>query len=110
MEHIPGRQSQAKGRRGELELARILQEYGYNVQPGRAQNYGKEPDIRGLPGVHIEAKRCEQVRICEWIDQAEQDSKRFHDGVPAVFFRRSRAPWMVVMKLEDWIKLYQKEL
>ena len=26
---------------------------------------------------------------------------------PAVFFRRSRSPWCVVMKLEDWLNLYQ---
>ena len=31
-----------------------------------------------------------------------------YDGAPAVFFRRSRSPWLVVMKLEDWIRLYRK--
>lgn len=54
-----GRASQRKGRAGELELARILQGYGYDVQPGRAQSYGEVPDLSGLPGVHIECKRNE---------------------------------------------------
>lgn len=37
----------------------------------------------------------------------ERDAQRFQDGAPAVFHRRSRSPWLVTMKLEDWIKLYQ---
>lgn len=36
----------------------------------------------------------------------ERDAVRFGDGLPAVFFRRSRSPWLVVMKLEDWIQVY----
>ena len=48
-----GRKPQAKGRSGELELARILQGYGYPVEPGQAVSYGATPDLTGLPGVHI---------------------------------------------------------
>ena len=50
-----GAKSQRKGRSGELELARLLQGYGYDVQPGRAQSYGEVPDLSGLPSVHIDA-------------------------------------------------------
>lgn len=105
---MAGKASQSKGRRGELELSRLLQGYGYDVQPGRAVSYGSTPDISGLPGVHVECKRAEQLRVYDWIDQAERDAARFQDGAPTVFFRRSRSPWLVVMKLEDWIRLYQK--
>ena len=49
-----GKSSQRKGRAGELELSRILQGYGYDVQPGRAQSYGEVPDLVGLLGIHIE--------------------------------------------------------
>ena len=103
-----GTKSQRKGRAAELELARVLQGYGYPVEAGRAQSYGEVPDLSGLPGVHIECKRCEQLRLGEWAAQAERDAKRFQDGAPAVFFRRSRSPWCVVMKLEDWIWLYKR--
>ena len=106
---MAGKASQRKGRRGELELSRLLQGYGYDVQPGRAQSYGKEPDISGLPGVHIEAKRCEQVRLSEWMAQAERDANRFQDGAPAVFHRRSRAGWLVTMRLADWLALYSRQ-
>ena len=106
---LTGRTSQRKGRAGELELARLLQEYGYNVEPGRAVSYGSTPDIVGLPGVHIECKRAEQLRPYSWLEQAERDAVRFGDGLPAVFFRRSRSPWLVVMKLGDWLELYRTQ-
>ena len=100
--------SQRKGRAAELELSRILQSHGYPVEAGRAQSYGEVPDLSGLPGVHIECKRTETLRLTEWMQQAERDAQRFNDGAPAVFFRRSRSPWCVVMKLEDWMALYER--
>lgn len=99
-----GKTSQHKGRAAELELSRILQGYGYPVEPGRAQSYGEVPDLTGLPGIHIECKRCEVLRLSEWLAQARRDADRF-GGLPAVFFRRSREPWAVVMQLEDWMQL-----
>ena len=105
---LTGKTSQRKRRTGELELARFLQGYGYDVQPGRAVSYGATPDISGLPGIHIECKRAEQLRPYDWMAQAERDAVRFGDGLPAVFFRRSRSPWLVTMRLQDWMSLYQK--
>ncbi len=101
------RMQQRKGPAAELELSRILQAHGYNVEPGRALSYGEVPDLSDLPGVHIECKRAETLRLSEWIAQAERDAQRFGDGAPAVFFRRSRSPWCVVMKLEGWIGIYK---
>ena len=106
---MSGKASQRKGRSGEIELARILQGYGYDVQPGRAASYGTTPDISGLPGIHVEVKRYEQLRPYDWLEQAQRDAVRFGDGLPAVFFRRSRSPWMVVMKLGDWMGLYDRQ-
>ena len=101
-----GAKSQRKGRAAELELSRILQGHGYNVEPGRALSYGEVPDLSGLPGVHIECKRAETLRLSEWMVQARRDAERFRDGLPAVFHRRSRECWRVTMDLEDWMKLY----
>lgn len=103
-----GSKSQRKGRAGEIELAAILREHGYDVQPGAALNYGTEPDLRGLPGIHIECKRCEAIRLNEWLQQAIRDSEKFRDGLPAVFHRRNRQPWLVTMRLSDWLKLYER--
>ena len=106
---LTGRASQRKGRGRELELARVLQEYGYDVQPGRAQSYGEVPDLTGLPGVHIECKRVERLNVPEAMKQAIRDAEKFHDGAPTLFHRRSREPWLVTMKLEDWLSLYQRK-
>ncbi len=102
-----GSKSQRKGRAGELELAELLREHGYDVQPGAALNYGTEPDLRGLPGIHIEVKRAEQLRLEQWMQQATRDAEKFRDGLPAVFHRRNRQPWLVTMKLCDWLTIYR---
>ena len=102
-----GKSSQSKGRRGELELVRLFQAHGIPAEPGQAVSYGATPDIVGVDGVHVECKRAETLRLSEWMAQAERDAQRFGDGAPAVFFRRSRSPWCVVMKLEDWMEIYK---
>lgn len=96
---------QQKGRRGELELAGILRSYGYNVEPGKAQSYGVEPDVIGLPGCHLEVKRCERLQLPAWIEQAERDAQRMNDGVPVVIFRQNRQPWRVCLRLADFLAL-----
>ena len=101
-----GAKSQKKGRAAELELSRILRGYGYPVEAGRAQSYGDVPDLSGLPGIHIECKRCEALRLSEWMQQARRDAGRF-GGLPAVFHRRNREGWRVTMELPDWLKLYR---
>lgn len=102
-----GKSSQVKGRRGEIELAALLQQHGYDVRPGTALSYGTEPDLVGLPMIHCEVKRCEKLRLSEWLKQAQQDSEKF-GGLPSVFFRKSREGWNVVMPLTAWLELYAK--
>lgn len=104
---MTGRTSQRKGRAGELELAGILQGYGYTVQPGEPANHGTTPDVTGLPGVHIECKRAERLDLGAAMAQAVQDADKFRDGAPAVFHRRNRHPWLVTMRLDDWVALYR---
>lgn len=103
-----GRASQRKGRAGELELARLLRGYGYDVQPGQAVSYGATPDLVGLSGVHIECKRNERLNVPEAMAQAARDADRFRDGAPAVFHRRNRSGWLVTMQICDWMEMYQK--
>lgn len=102
-----GKSSQRKGADGERELVAILQERGYDVERGGSLTYGEIPDLTGLPGIHIECKRVERLNVSEAMSQAIRDSEHFHDGAPAVFHRRSRAPWLVTMKLTDWLDLYE---
>ena len=103
-----GRSSQRKGRGGELELSRILREAGFPVSPGLAVSFGDTPDLVGLPGVHIECKRVEKLNLRTAMEQAVRDASFFKDGAPAVFHRQNRQPWLVTMRLEDWLNLYQR--
>ena len=102
-----GAKSTRKGANGEREVMAILREHGYNVERGGSLSFGEAPDLTGLPGVHIECKRRETTEIWKWMAQAEADAQRFQDGAPAVFFRRSRSPWMVCMKLSDWLTIFR---
>ena len=81
---MSGKPSQRKGREAERELAEVLRGYGFTAEPGRALNYGTEADVSGLPGLHLEVKRCERLQLPAWIKQAERDAKRFDDGAPTV--------------------------
>ena len=71
-------------------------------------NYGAEPDLSGLPSIHLEVKRAEKLSVYEAMEQAQRDSVRFQDGKPAVFWRRNRKPWLVTMLMDDWLELYER--
>lgn len=103
-----GKSSQNKGRRGEEELVSILQQAGYSVERGPSQSYGSVPDISGLPGIHCEVKRTERLNLSSAMSQAIRDAERFQDGIPCVFHRKNREGWRVTMRLDDWLKMYQR--
>jgi Holliday junction resolvase len=104
-----GKSQQRKGAAGERELAAILGEYGYSCDRGGSYSMGDVPDLTGLPGVHIEVKRVEKLNVMEAMEQSIRDSERMADGVPALFHRRNRKPWLVTMRLEDWLQFYKME-
>lgn len=104
---MSGKASQRKGRRGELELVRILQGYSIPARPGQAVSYGATPDVVGIPHIHAEVKRVERLNVSEAMAQAVRDSEKFCDGLPVLFHRRSREGWLCTMRLEDWIVLYR---
>ena len=102
-----GRSQQRKGRAGELELAKILNDNGISAEPGQAVSFGTTPDLVGINGVHCEVKRVERLNVPEAMGQAIKDAQKFHDGMPTLFHRRNRSPWLVTMVLDDWLKLYR---
>lgn len=104
-----GKSQQRKGAAGEWELAALLSAQGYECQRGGSLSFGEIPDVLGLPGIHIEVKRVEKLNVVEAMEQAIRDSDRMLDGMPALFHRRNRKPWLVTMRLEDWLKLYSSK-
>ena len=100
--------SQKKGRRAELELAKILQDHGIPAEPGKAVSFGATPDLTGIPDIHAEVKRVENLNLYRAMDQSIKDADKFGDGAPSVFHRKNRRPWMVTMLLDDWLDLFKK--
>lgn len=99
--------SRAKGKRGELELANVLKEYGYDTRRGVQYNGSDgSPDVVGLPSVHIECKRVEKLNLDKAMSQSIRDAR---DGeIPVVMHRKDRGDWLVTMQLVDWIELYKE--
>lgn len=103
-----GRKSRRKGKVGEREWARFCTQRGYEAHR-TAQcrgDTGQAADVEGLPGIHIEVKRCEQTRLYDWLRQAKHDSAVGDHGLPIIAHRKNDEPWVVIMDAEDWFKLY----
>ena len=99
--------SKRKGARGERELASKLREYGYDSR--RGQQYcgsNGDPDVTGLPGVHIECKRVERLNVEDAISQSKSDAREGEK--PVVAHRKNNCEWLVTMRLVDWMDLYRE--
>ena len=102
---MSGKSSQAKGAKGERELAHILRDmYGYEVKRGSV--FQGQSDMVGLPGIHPEVKRVEKLNVQAAMEQAKSEAVKRGDGIPTVFHRRNRTEWLVTMRLDDWIDFY----
>lgn len=98
--------SRRKGKEGELELARILREYGYEARRGQQYSGASgDADVIGLPGVHIEVKRVENLNIDAAMEQAQRDARAGER--PVVIHRKNGKKWKVTMSLMDFIELYE---
>ncbi len=102
--------SKRKGAEGERELVRKLKELGFDVE--RTQQYcgntGEAADLRGLKKIHVECKRTEKLSLYDAMAQAKHDANE--GSLPAVFHRRNRCNWVVIMEIEDWVQLYREFL
>ena len=103
--------SKAKGKRFELSLASKFREQGYDARRTAQYcgNTGDASDVVGLPGIHVEAKHAEQMRLYDWMAQAKRDAAAGgKDNLPAVFHKKNNAGILVTMELDDWFRLYRE--
>lgn len=115
-----GINSRQKGKRGELEAARVLRAYGYDARRGQ-QYSGADgtADVEGLPGLHIEVKRREKLNIDKALEQAARDCFAGELGrgrklLPVVLHRSNddrreggtRGCWKATMLLKDFMEIY----
>lgn len=102
--------SKQKGARFERTLASKFRDYGYGEARRTAQycgNTGDASDVVGLPGLHIEAKHQEQMRLYEWMSQAKRDAEGT-GKLPAVFHKKNNAEILVTMTLDDFMDIYRE--
>ena len=97
--------SRAKGKRGELELAKFLRGWGYDARRGQQYSGANgDADVVGVPGLHIECKRVEQLNIENALKQAEHDAP---DGIiPIVFHRKNGEDWKVTLRADVFMRIY----
>ena len=103
--------SKQKGARFERQLASKLREFGYEARRTAQYcgNTGDASDVVGLPGLHIEAKHQETMRLYEWMAQAKRDAEAGGENrLPAVFHKKNRAAVLVTMELDDFMELYRE--
>ena len=101
--------SRRKGKEGELELSHILAGYGFDTRRGQQYSGATgDADVVGVPGIHIECKRCETTLIDDWLDQATRDARE--GEIPVVMHRRSRKVWKATMSLADYMAQYKELL
>lgn len=103
--------SKQKGARFERLLASRFREQGYDARRTAQYcgNSGDAADVTGLPGIHVEAKHCEQMRLYEWMAQAKRDAAAGGgNALPAVFHKKNHAEILVTMTLDDWFCLYRE--
>lgn len=99
--------SREKGKRGELELAKLLRDYGFDTRRGQQYSGANgDADVVGLPGIHIECKRVERLNVYQALLQAVRDARE--NEMPAVFHRGNRQGWMVTVTAADFLELYKK--
>ena len=101
--------SRAKGKRGELNLAKTLTEFGMPARRGQQfKGTPESPDIIFIDQelnsqYHIECKRVETLNIEKAMRKASQDASPAQH--PVVMHRKNGEDWKVTMWLEDWSEL-----
>lgn len=99
--------SRAKGAAGERELANYLKEKGYDTRRGmQFCGLNGDADVVGLPHIHIECKRVENLNLDKALEQAIRDTGD-RPEFPCVFHRKNHTKWKVTMRLDDWLEIYK---
>lgn len=103
--------SRDKGRRGEIELCKILATHWPQAVRNLDQYGPDKRDALGLAGLHFQIKRVEKLNIWKAMDQAVLEAANF--DLPILAFRRnftreplpSRSRWFGAMELDELLPL-----
>lgn len=116
---MAGAKHKAKGDAYERELAAYLSDaLGLQIRrsplSGGGTSDAQMADLEGVPDLWVEAKRTERFEPRKALEQCATGKARRHcPDLPVVINRRNREATgdsLVVMKLDDWLKLYKAYL
>jgi len=99
--------SKEKGKRGEREWAKFLNDHGFPARRGQQfKGTSDSPDVEGgIPGTHAEVKFTERLRLYDALEQS------FNEGsiseISYVAHRRKSKPWIVVLYAVDFVSLFE---
>lgn len=100
------RNGRAKGKRGELEFAHLLEGLGCEARRGVQYSGGADsPDVvcPSIPSVHFEVKRTEKFYLYKALEQAMNDAG--DKKLPIVVHRQNGQQWVAVMNVTDLMTL-----
>jgi len=92
--------SKRKGKRGELEAAKVLREV-LGVEARRGVQYKgtqDSPDIEIDLPIHVEVKLRERLNVYEAYQQSVSQAG---EKIPVVMCRKNRTKWLLVIAVED---------
>lgn len=103
---MPRINSRAKGAAYEREVANDLRARGYQARRGQQHAGGPDsPDVVGLPGYHIEAKRTERLDLYGAMDQAVRDADLFE--TPVVVHRKNGRRSVAIVDWQAFLDLVE---
>ena len=97
--------SRDKGKRGELEIAHIMQEYGFDAKRGQQfSGLQGDADVVGVPYLHLEIKRVEALNLDKAMEQSQRDARE--GEIPVVVHRKDRQDWRITLSLKDFMPFF----
>ncbi len=103
----------AKGKRAEIEFAKLLRDKGIDKEAQRMPLSGAIDYLKGdiyapnLPHDKFEVKNTERVKIWQFIEQAEAEAS--FGETPHLIITSNNRPLYVVMRAGDWADLKKLE-
>ena len=98
--------SRAKGKRGELFVAKFLRDHGYDARRGQQfSGANGDPDVIGLPFIHHEVKFVERLNIQDAYDQSKRDARPCE--IPTVWHKKNYCEMLVTISAEDFMTMYK---
>lgn len=104
-----GRRNRQRGQEGEREVCQILTDAtGIPIKRLLGQERDGGVDIK-VGNLAIDCKRRKRIaKLYEWMEEILSSDADF--WAPVIALRADGEKWLVVMQMEDWIKMAREEI